>query len=329
MLFILFLLLNFVCYVKLKNNIAYYRQKREEIYMDTFYLIDFENVHNKGIENIEHIAKSDHVHIFSTQNALNIRKDIFWLNGDIQPHLVPARKQSLDMHLVSYLGHLLGIHGANCKYVIISKDKDYDNIIKFWKTEGYPNISRKEELLGSTTIQKKVTQPAAPKTTQTLNNKISEGMSYDFSGHDRSELNLFMQHGLIAMGYLTNDANRICKYVVAHCNDERVLSGIHNDLKREYEDYFEIYEDVKAILGKFVTSKSKVAKRESQVRSFFGQHFKKKLYVEKKEEIIDIILRAGTRQQVNNGLMKLYSDGNVVKHIYQTVQPFIKDLPGK
>ena len=105
--------------------------------METFYLIDFENVHNDGIANIESMTKEEHVHIFSTQNATNIRQDIFWLkeDRDIKPHLVPVRKQSLDMHLVSYLGYLLGVYGKECSYVIISKDKDYDNIVKFWKEE--------------------------------------------------------------------------------------------------------------------------------------------------------------------------------------------------
>lgn len=112
--------------------------------METYYLIDFENVHNDGIANIESMTKEDHVHIFSTQNATNIRQDIFWLNGDIKSHLVPIRKQSLDMHLVSYLGYLLGIHGKDCNYVIISKDKDYDNIVKFWQEEGCFNIMEKE-----------------------------------------------------------------------------------------------------------------------------------------------------------------------------------------
>ena len=41
--------------------------------METFYLIDFENVHNEGLENIDSLTKEDHVHIFSTGNALNIR----------------------------------------------------------------------------------------------------------------------------------------------------------------------------------------------------------------------------------------------------------------
>lgn len=212
--------------------------------MKTFYLIDFENVHNDGIANIESMTKEEHVHIFSTQNATNIRQDIFWLNGDIKSHLVPVRKQSLDMHLVSYLGYLLGVYGKECSYVIISKDKDYDNIVKFWKEEGYPNISRKEKLPGTASTQRKKTQTVY----QTKTN---------------------------------------------------------------------------------VQSKSKVAKRESQVRSFFGQHFKKKIYVDCKEDIIQIILKSETKQQVNNELLKLYSDGTVVSHIYKTIQPLISELPGK
>ena len=164
--------------------------------METFYLIDFENVHNDGIANIESMTKEEHVHIFSTQNATNIRQDIFWLkeDRDIKPHLVPVRKQSLDMHLVSYLGYLLGVYGKECSYVIISKDKDYDNIVKFWKEEGYPNISRKEKLPGTASTQRQKTQTASQtkSNVQTVNSKISAGMAYEFAGDDRSELNLFM-----------------------------------------------------------------------------------------------------------------------------------------
>lgn len=284
--------------------------------MEVYYLIDFENVHNEGLENIDSLTKKEHLYIFSTENALNIRMDILFSRGiDMKGHIVPAGKQSLDMHLVSCLGYLLGIYGKQCAYVIISKDTDYDNIIEFWKKQGYSHISRKPRIPGGSA-------------NQTLNNKIVAGMSYNFSGKERSELNVFMQHKLIAMGYLSSDANRICKHVVAHCNDERMLIGIHNDLRNDYSDYLEVYEDVKTILAKFIPSRSQT-KRGSQVRSFFGQHFRKKIYIEKKEEIIGIILKSKTKQQINNKLMKLYADGNVVKHIYQTIQPLIKDLPGK
>lgn len=218
--------------------------------METFYLVDFENVHNEGLENIDSLSQTDHVHIFSTEKALNIRMDLVLSKGvNIEGHIVPVRKQSLDMHLVSYLGHLLGVHGKQCAYVIVSKDTDYDNIIKFWKEKGYSNISRKQKISGASVKQKKTEQTVATATTQTVNSRVSP--------------------------------------------------------------------------------KSKTANRESQVRSFFGQHFKEKKYINKKEKIIGIIINAKTKQQVNNELMKLYGDGGVVKHILQTIQPFIKELPGK
>lgn len=300
--------------------------------MDIFYLIDFENVHNKGIENIDCITKEEHVHIFSTQNALDIRPDIFWLNGDIHSHLVPARKQSLDMHLVSYLGYLLGIHGCQCSYVIVSNDTDYDNIIKYWKEEGYQNISRKQKLPVTKAPKEADSQTAQNTVSQTVNHKISAGMAYEFSGNDKSKLNIYMQHGLTARGYSAAVANKVCKFVIAHCNDEQILFGIHNDIKAAFEDNCtEIYTDVKLILEQFVSSgnTNKDTKREARVRTFFGQHFKKKLYTDCKNQIIEIILNAKTKQQVNNNLMKLYPDGKAVSHIYQTIQPLIKDLPGK
>lgn len=298
--------------------------------METFYLIDFENVHNGGLGNIDSLSQTDHVHIFSTENANTVRMDyVFSKEVDIDGDIVPARKQSVDMHLVSYLGYLLAKHGKQCAYVIVSKDKDYDNIIKFWKKKGYSNISRKQEIPGTSVKQKETVQTSAAATTQTVNSKISAGMAYDFSGDDRSALNSFLQRGLAAMGYARNDANRICKYVIAHCNDEEKLSGIHNDLQKGFKKYSMVYEDVKEILGKFVSSKSKIVKRESQVRSFFGQHFKKKIYTNNKEKIIGIIVNAKSKQQVNNELMKLYADGSVVKHILQTIQPLIKELPGE
>lgn len=71
-----------------------------------------------------------------------------------------------------------------------------------------------------------------------------------------------------------------------------------------------------------------MSKREAQIRSFFGRHFKKKIYVEKKEEIILSVMEAKTRQQVNNNLMKFFKSEEV-KIIYQRLQPLLKDMPGR
>lgn len=250
-----------LCYIKYRClsvyhiNIhlpKYYYLLGSDAEMEKFYLIDFENVHDKGLKNIDTLTKTDHVHIFYTENAKNINLDIFRAKEpDIDVHKVPARKQSLDMHLASYLGYLLGNNeGKACSYVIASKDKDYDNIIEFWREngKGIKNISRKQEIPSNNVVnQKKTTVSIAAPAAQ----------------------------------------------------------------------------------ASFASSRSRGSKRELQARSFFGQHFKKKIYVNKKEEIIQIILGATTRQQVNNELMKLYHNGNQVKEIIEILQPLIKDLPGK
>lgn len=300
---------------------------------ERFYLIDFENVHDDGLKNINTLTESDHVHIFFTKNANRVGLGIFHATeAHIDSHEVPAGGQSLDMHLVSYLGYLLGkSKEGTCSYIIVSKDKDYDNIIAFWREKGIKSISREEKIPGSNVVsQKKTTMPVATTTTkQTINSKIKAGMAYELYGDDRSELNEYMQHGLIRLGYPGKTANSICKCVVAHCNDERMLSEIYNDLKEKFKNYSEVYEAVKTILERFASSKSRVARHESKVRSFFDQHFREKIYVDKKEEIINIVLSAKTRQQVNNELMKLYRNGNQVKEIIEILQPLIGDLPGK
>lgn len=74
--------------------------------------------------------------------------------------------------------------------------------------------------------------------------------------------------------------------------------------------------------------KSQHEKREAQIRSFFGQHFKEKVYTEHKEEIIQIVIRGKTKQQVNNELTKIYRC-KTSGEVYKKLQPLIKDLPGR
>lgn len=74
--------------------------------------------------------------------------------------------------------------------------------------------------------------------------------------------------------------------------------------------------------------KTKPDKREAQVRSFFGQHFKEKKYKQKKEIIIQAILKSKTKQQVNNALMRSFASEETGV-IYKRLSPLLASLPGK
>ena len=76
--------------------------------------------------------------------------------------------------------------------------------------------------------------------------------------------------------------------------------------------------------------KTKPDKREAQVRSFFGQHFKDKKYKQNKEIIIQTVLKSKTKQQVNNALMKSFGSEETGL-IYKRLSPLLAllSLPGK
>ena len=69
-------------------------------------------------------------------------------------------------------------------------------------------------------------------------------------------------------------------------------------------------------------------RQETQIRSFFEEHFKEKEYTAKKEEIVQLLLESKNRQQINNDLLKIFRN-NKVGAIYKRLKPLIKDLPGR
>ena len=69
-------------------------------------------------------------------------------------------------------------------------------------------------------------------------------------------------------------------------------------------------------------------RQEAQIRSFIEEHFKEKEYTAKKEEIVQLLLKSKNRQQINNGLLKIFRN-NKVGVIYKRLKPLIKDLPGR
>lgn len=126
---------------------------------ETYYLVDFENVGLKGLEGAEKLTAQDHVHLFSTRNAPKINTaTLAHFNGtNLMVHEVPARSQSVDMHLVSFLGFLLGCLDPIPSIVILSNDTDYDNIVQFWKAERDISVTRRDRF--------EEAQPAAVKRT--------------------------------------------------------------------------------------------------------------------------------------------------------------------
>ena len=116
----------------------------------TIYLIDYENVHEAGLQGMESCPSGCAIHLFYSQNANRLNLDLLrGLKASFTVHKVHPGRQSLDMQLVSYLGYLIGREGTDCRYVIVSKDRDFANTPLFWQTEAGIEVVRQSTLDGS------------------------------------------------------------------------------------------------------------------------------------------------------------------------------------
>lgn len=220
-------------------------------YIETYYLVDFENVHEDGLSGANQLGSVDHVHLFSTKNAPKISIETLTnLNcTDLSSHEIPVGSQSLDMHLVSYLGFLLGKNQSNnCKYIIISKDTDYDNIIAFWKKNQNANIERQ------TAISVKNPKSSSPKkqTNAAKPNSPASHMRKSQISATSTQINTEIQKAISKAGYPNSTINKVASIVVKHYGEEKCANNIHNELKATYTDYTDIYKIVKPIITKYI-----------------------------------------------------------------------------
>ena len=230
--------------------------------MKRFFLVDFENVGKGGFEKSNGLTTNDEVHVFQTEktNIIGVggMGDITGSYGEavLKTHNVRIRKQSVDMHIASYLGYLIGIHGmADCEYTIISNDRDYDNIIDFWKEAGAfvqkkQKISVPKKRTSGKNTKDSSSSPAKTKTEPKQKPEAKEKPQARLVPK-KSQLNQDIQKVLSKKGYEQKDIAQIAKIVVSHYGKESYPGGIHDDLGKVFTNFKEIYNDITPTIKKF------------------------------------------------------------------------------
>lgn len=117
----------------------------------TYYLVDYENVHQTGLNGISELDGNDNVVIFYSLNAdklpFSLHSQIIETKARITYFEVDTLgKNALDFQLSSYMGYIVGKH-PKCMCYIISKDCGYENVCNFWRKHGMkiyriPDISQ-------------------------------------------------------------------------------------------------------------------------------------------------------------------------------------------
>ena len=155
------------------------------------------------------------------------------------------------MHIVSYMGYLLGKNeGKGIEIVIISKDKDYDNLITFWKDKA--KISRKQKIdINSQKTTTKAQQPKETKKTQKTTTQSKQKTKKLTKSELKVKLNAEIQKAMATNNYDTDSINSVAKLVVKAYGKESFLQDVHNKIAKTYKDHAEIYKIVKPIITKY------------------------------------------------------------------------------
>ena len=215
--------------------------------IETYYLIDYENVHSDGLAGCGGLTKSDHIIIFFTANARKIDMGEIFDHGEasFEMEKVPTGNQSADMHIVSYLGYLVGNNKKTCKVVIVSKDTDFDNVIDYWKTKTGISVVR--------TPQIKTVKPQNP-TKKTSSTATKATKKATVNGGERAKLNQEVMQAARSAGFDASVANTAAQIAVGFYGNERMLLEVHNALRDKCTDYLDLYESIKPILSKYAGS---------------------------------------------------------------------------
>lgn len=201
-----------------------------------YYLIDFDNVNtSKDLKGWETFTADYYIYLFYTADKAKIDVSLANKHGKagFEYIEVPEGKQSLDMHLVSLLGFLVN-KDKDGEYVIVSKDTDYDKIIKFWQSRENINITKCAKIT-----------PLKPE-------KI---VADDGFAKAKTALNGEIQRFLSEQKYDESDIATVTKIVLECLGKDDFTANVHNELTKVYTNGSDVYNDIKSLLKKYSSIK--------------------------------------------------------------------------
>ncbi len=101
------------------------------------FLIDYENVGVPGLDGLTKLVEKDIIYIFYSENADRLTFGLHKRLSESKAQIIYMKitigsKNALDFQLATYLGYLVSQKATETFY-IVSKDKGFDCLAKFWQ----------------------------------------------------------------------------------------------------------------------------------------------------------------------------------------------------
>ena len=221
------------------------------------YLVDYENVHNDGVTDIQKLSASDRVVIFYGDSIKSIpfETHVEMMASKavieyIETHKVA--KNYLDFQLATYLGFLIG-KGEKGPVYIISQDTGFDSIVDFWRGRNIeafrqPSIASpstpKDVSLkkGTSTKKKKKKSDHVPKeskkeTKEVKETKLPEAIRKKIRTELKDEKLPAGKYTSIYKAVEESENKLALNNALVKTFDTTIGSKIYNHIKKIYEDY--------------------------------------------------------------------------------------------
>ena len=199
----------------------------------TYYLVDFENVGESGIKIASELPTSAYVLLFSTKSSAKVNMAVLANHNlsSLKIFDVPQGSQSVDKHLLAYLGYLIGKHATKAKYVIVSKDTGYDAISAFWMEELGVSIRRQQTIQPTAKPQAK---RASAKPVNALVKKADSGNQIKNLAQRKTELNASIMKALASSSYDNSTRGKAASIAVKNYASADRKRLTHDALVRQF-----------------------------------------------------------------------------------------------
>ena len=245
--------------------------------MKRYFLIDFENVADAGLNGFFDLTAEDTVDLFFTQKNNRISIDFFkaFLDqknaAEIRLRKVAAGNQALDLQLASFLGSLIAGSGGPCEYCIISKDKGFGCLPAFWEKQAGSGCVRqaasiREALAGHAApvadaapapaaAEETAAPPPAPEKPQPEAEKPApaaepEKQKAAPQPNEKSVLNVKVQQALSKAKLDTQLINQTASLIAKSFDDPKIKQTVYRALIKRHgqKQGLEVYNLVKPLL---------------------------------------------------------------------------------
>ncbi len=227
------------------------------------FLVDYENVHEAGLEGIDLLTDADKVIIFhgpiKETVDLSIVKSIVKSKAEFD--FIGTKRTAdnyLDFQLSTYLGYWINQY-SKAEFYIVSNDADYDAVIDFWKNNKklkihkQPNISGKikelkNEKSKKTDVNNSIVTSVKPEHNdnpkQVVNNSSETNLPK--TGNDikgmKAELGIVLQKFNISK----NKLNKIC-YIIINNAEKNDLHQNLIDTFKDMTNINDIYKEIRKV----------------------------------------------------------------------------------